>query len=39
MLDLLRGLDKRCLIKKNGQASGEILRTACNVTIELISPA
>jgi mRNA interferase MazF len=38
MLDQLRSIDKRRLIKKIGQTTGEILRNACNVAIELISP-
>ena len=38
MLDQLRSIDKRRLIKKIGQASREVLRNACNVAMELISP-
>jgi mRNA interferase MazF len=38
MLDQLRSIDKRRLIKKIGQVSREVLRNACNAAIELISP-
>lgn len=39
MLDQLRSIDKRRLFKRIGQVDREILRTACNVAIELISPS
>ena len=38
MLDQLRSIDKRRLIKKIGQVNREILGSACNVACELISP-
>ena len=39
MLDQLRSIDKRRLIKRIGRVEREILRTAYNVAIELISPS
>ena len=39
MLDQLRSIDKRRLIRRIGQVSREIVRAACNVAIELISPS
>jgi mRNA interferase MazF len=38
MVDQLRSIDKRRLIKKIGQVNREVLRNACNAAIELISP-
>ena len=38
MLDQLRSIDKRRLIKKIGQIDKELLKKACNGAMELISP-
>ena len=38
LMDQLRSIDQRRLIKKVGQVHEEVLKVACNVATELIAP-